>query len=90
MRDGAAGGRNERRRGWGFGGKDVYFLGVYLTCGSHAQNFQPREAPEGWHGVAGASIGLKKTPAPSGARRCEPIFAPAPQIAIGAAIGEML
>ena len=45
MGDGAAGGRNERRRGRGFGGEDVYFVGVWLTGGSHAQNFQPREAP---------------------------------------------
>jgi hypothetical protein len=45
MGDGAAGGRNERWRGRGFGGEDVYFVVVWLTDGSHAQNFQPREAP---------------------------------------------
>jgi hypothetical protein len=41
MEDAVVGGRNERRRGRGFGG----FGNVWLTGGPHAQNFQPREAP---------------------------------------------
>jgi hypothetical protein len=45
MGDGAAGGRNARRRGRGFGGKDVYFWDVWLIGGSHAQKNSCCEAP---------------------------------------------
>jgi hypothetical protein len=75
MRDGAAGGRNERRWGRNFGGKDVYFWDMWLTGGSHVQFFcaaRRRRAlrQEADTGVIGAYIRLEIASALFGAHQC--------------------
>jgi hypothetical protein len=54
----------------------------HLARGAH----DSRPSPRGRHGIASASIRLEKVSALFEARRCEPVFVPGAQNAIGAAM----
>jgi hypothetical protein len=87
-----------RRSGRDFGGEDVYFVVVWLTGGSHAQNFQPREAParpiralgEGaGTGLPALLLGSKNRRRCMGCAGVSPFSLPAPKKLSGAPV-EML